>query len=89
MIQGRPCYYYQGKPVHEISPESAEVSSEYAAWIDVQTGLPVASTDLDSLWIYKQVEAALPQPSELFRGALEQAEKRYQRVVGRYKPVKL
>lgn len=90
-IQGKVYHYYRA-----VIPEQASVAGDefltagLAAWIDVVTGLPFASTDEDSLWIYRY-ESPSTQPlvlPERFETALKESDARYRRIIGRYKAAK-
>ncbi|HSI84719.1 MAG: hypothetical protein ACAI35_19250 [Candidatus Methylacidiphilales bacterium] len=92
-VQSKAYYFYRGaSPQRTVNSWDTMLSPALTAWIDPATRLPFATTDGDSLWIYNNAISA-PAANSLtmppaFVAAQQQNEKRYQKLIGRYKSVK-
>lgn len=91
-IQGKLFHYYRADPAAGPNSKAGDefITASMSAWIDAETGLPFASTDDDSLWIYRhgQPDVNLLALPTNFQAALKESEERFQRLIGRYKAVK-
>lgn len=91
-VQGKLYHYYRVDPAIAESDKPGDelLTPAMEAWIDAETGFPFASADSNSLWIYvrKPQDSADLQLPAIFREALASANKRYQRLVGRFKASK-
>ncbi|PTX97455.1 hypothetical protein DB346_20895 [Verrucomicrobia bacterium LW23] len=91
-FQGQPSYFYRAAGLQRTSHAwDTLVSAAMSVWIDPASRLPRAATDENSLWLYTFGSAPAAGSlvlSPLFAAAQQQAERRYQKLIGRFKAVK-